>query len=870
MKSLICNCKCQILLIALTFIILSSKGVLGQIIIKGKVLDSNGSPIDYASIVAKNSTSIISHTFTDSLGSFKFNLPRDIDTIKLEINHIDYRSFSKYYSLEEFPLDIYLENESNKLDEIIIKAAPFEKNGDTISFNIFSYIKKEDNTLEDVLKRLPGIQINNNGTIFYKGLDISKFYIEGLDMLGGKYAIATKNLPLSSISRVQVFERHQEIKALEDIFKPENAAINVELKSGIVSTAKASIGIGAYPFLYNSKINYFAFQKKLQFNVNLHANNAGLNYSNEFENKITIYSLPTNFLSVNSISLPFNDLKDKMLFNREKGVQINLLKKINGHSQLTFQLGYIDDKLTQNNTRNQSFFNNNNLTYINEKVSSIIKPRKLSSKLAFTSNSSKNYFVSNFFIDLQKDSSIANSNINEEKISEFLDYYNRNLKSQNTFLFKKNKKAYKFYADFKHSNTHENLIILGYNQQKLDDVLGFLNVDVSQLVRLKKNDLYIHSNTYNKKNNLSYGSHYGLDAINTNLISRFDSKDIVDSFLNKKQANSNRINRAKIFFDPNLEYNYKKIKIVSTLKNSLNQINRTSVNNSYDYELHYTYNIELLTSIQSDEINYGLRINNSKLIRDNTFYENPIIRSFYNTNQIVANTEINKGNYITSFFNYTNPVKNNSISFSASYNLINSNLIETNNIIDKTISSFISKGESKSESYDLNFFFKTYVFNKLSVSGNGKFSTENRGILLNNRFLESDFTSMESSIKLSYTFTNFTLSYDVNWIGYDNDFSKPTNNLTNSINGFFQLHKNAKLYLKYDNYKILAEDQSFQTNLLSAKLLIKQKDNEISLTLNNLFNEKKLNLFYKSTIQEVITKYQLRPLQINLNYTFTL
>ena len=80
-----------------------------------------------------------------------------------------------------------------------------------------SFVDVTDKSIGDVLKKLPGIQVLSTGQILYQNKAISKFYIEGLDMLRGKYGIATHNIDVSKVATVQVLENHQPIKALRDM-----------------------------------------------------------------------------------------------------------------------------------------------------------------------------------------------------------------------------------------------------------------------------------------------------------------------------------------------------------------------------------------------------------------------------------------------------------------------------------------------------------------------------------------------------------------------------------------------------------------------------------------------------------------------------
>ena len=92
------------------------------------------------------------------------------------------------------------------------------------------YTTQSDYTLKDALKKLPGIDVEKSGNIKYLGKDISNFYIDGLDLLGGKYNIATTNIPASYVNSVQVLNNHQAVNMNKDIFS-DNVAINIHMNN---------------------------------------------------------------------------------------------------------------------------------------------------------------------------------------------------------------------------------------------------------------------------------------------------------------------------------------------------------------------------------------------------------------------------------------------------------------------------------------------------------------------------------------------------------------------------------------------------------------------------------------------------------------
>lgn len=124
-----------------------------------------------------------------------------------------------------------MKEEPFTLKEVTIKALPIKTKGDTIIYNVSSFRSNSDRSVEDIIKKLPGIVVESTGQILYKGEGINKFYIEGLDMLSGRYGLATRNISADDIASISIYENHQPKKILEDIEFSDRAALNLKLKS---------------------------------------------------------------------------------------------------------------------------------------------------------------------------------------------------------------------------------------------------------------------------------------------------------------------------------------------------------------------------------------------------------------------------------------------------------------------------------------------------------------------------------------------------------------------------------------------------------------------------------------------------------------
>ena len=150
--------------------------------------------------------------------------------VTLQFSHISYEKESERVTLKErvTKVDMILTPKSISLKEVTVKPDPLRQKGDTLSHNLASFLGKGDVTLEDGLKRLPGVDVTQTGAISYMGKPISQFNIEGLDLLGGKYNLATRNIPADYVTNVEIVRNHHSRRVEREV--PSNeVSMNIRL-----------------------------------------------------------------------------------------------------------------------------------------------------------------------------------------------------------------------------------------------------------------------------------------------------------------------------------------------------------------------------------------------------------------------------------------------------------------------------------------------------------------------------------------------------------------------------------------------------------------------------------------------------------------
>lgn len=196
----------------------------------GRVFDAESKePLAGVVVTIRHGESVVAYRATGADGSFSFDtFP---DNAKLEARFIGYKAYSADISAGTHT--IFLEPEQTVIDAAIIKAEKVSVRGDTISYNVTAIANPADRTLQDLLKRIPGIEVSDKGYVQYNGRSINKFYVEGNDVLDSRYNLVVQNISPENVTTLQILEHHQPVRALEGLVRNESAALNIILNEKV-------------------------------------------------------------------------------------------------------------------------------------------------------------------------------------------------------------------------------------------------------------------------------------------------------------------------------------------------------------------------------------------------------------------------------------------------------------------------------------------------------------------------------------------------------------------------------------------------------------------------------------------------------------
>ena len=252
--------------------IFTNSVIFSQIKMTGKVTDSIGTPLELANVILINSESNSLETFamSDDKGNYKLSLKKNT-SYNLQVSYIGMSTFSQMLMTKND--DIFKNfslQSNNQLDAVeLTYEMPVVISGDTLVYDADSFKTGTERKLEDVLKNLPGVEINDAGEIEVEGKAVTKVMVEGKDFFDGDSKIASKNIPSNAVDKVQILKNYAEVGQLSSVQNnQDNIAINIKLKKGKDKFWFGNIlaGSGESPnYTQNQDLDLYIFQPKLFF-----------------------------------------------------------------------------------------------------------------------------------------------------------------------------------------------------------------------------------------------------------------------------------------------------------------------------------------------------------------------------------------------------------------------------------------------------------------------------------------------------------------------------------------------------------------------------------------------------------------------------
>ena len=244
-----------------------------QVKLNGVVRDSLAQPLELASLVAINkaSNALDAYTMTDANGNFSLKLKTNT-SYKIQVSALGLQTINDSLTTAQTNLIRNYELRADiVLDEVVVKM-PVLIRGDTLIYDADSFKNGSERKLEDIIDKLPGVEINDSGQIEVEGKVVNKLMVNGKDFFDGDTKIATKNIPSSTVDKIQVLKNYGEVGQLRGVGNnQDNVAINIKLKQGKESFwfGNMTTGAGDSPkeelYLVQPKLFYYSPKYSINF-----------------------------------------------------------------------------------------------------------------------------------------------------------------------------------------------------------------------------------------------------------------------------------------------------------------------------------------------------------------------------------------------------------------------------------------------------------------------------------------------------------------------------------------------------------------------------------------------------------------------------
>jgi len=416
-----------------TILALAALTANAQTVIEGTVTDSLGHAVDaYVTVAPKGTGNILGFADTDAKGYYKLSFKSTADTLVVTAAGLSVGNVSRIVANKSQRLNIRANQRAIQLKEVSVRAQKIRQNGDTLNYLVGAYQQQGDRVIGDVLKRMPGIEVSQSGGIKFNGKSISKFYVEDMDLLQGRYGLATNNINASDVATVQVLENHQHVKALQGKTLTDDVAINLKLKDSAKGTVavntmlgggvqqaggwhigsswrgfeipdsrdadfKSASTIGQNP-LWTAEVVGMYFAKRRQNMTLYKGNNTGDDVSAE---------LTQHYSGINSVGLyPFcptgtvmptgSGLPQKRTFDNHSHIlTMNHLEKVFKDSEIGINVAYHNDRIRrEGSSESDHFVNDDSRLLTTETMTSETKVNNLNVQARYNWNA-QNGFLAN-------------------------------------------------------------------------------------------------------------------------------------------------------------------------------------------------------------------------------------------------------------------------------------------------------------------------------------------------------------------------------------------------------------------------------------------------------------------------------------------
>ena len=797
----------------------------------GRVENMSGKPLASASVVAKgDGGSVVAFARSGQDGGFSLTIPQGKEAKDVEFLMM---GFAKVV----IPLKDYKNGQTVRMSEQAIalkevKVTPqrIREEGDTLTYSVAGFRQKQDRSIADVIAKMPGLEVLPTGAIRYQGKAINKFYIEGIDLLGGKYAMASENLSADKVKSVQVYENHQPVKALKNIQFSEQAALNLVLKDeaknvwqGVVDVAT---GYGDN-WLRDARLLEMVFGRKKQSISMVKANNTG----KDIEHEVTDLSsfdktAPTESGILSNISLGAPSLEpQRSKFNDTYIAATNWLFKNKKDDDLKLQLTGLYDRSHQQQNR-QTIYLDADSAVIAEEQSARSTRSEWQAELLYKANRDNHYLSNTLkgYIDFNKSEGL--SMLNGQPTPQYVEPRKRYVVDNLELINKlKNGQSYSVTSLFSYSYLPGTLLLTNDSTQQL----------TQQTLYWKAYAYYQHS----------------IRQVKLIWQAGFETKNQWLALSDK-----DRYSEYQPYIEPSLSYREGawSISLNGRLSWLMRQYQKKNSQNFLaEPRLFIRYSLTSKLDI-SGSYSYRWTPSDITTITRQAYYTDYIScqqgsGQFENTTGQMASLGLGYRNVMTGMF----------CRLTSGYSNLRDAVIYhsqlVNNVYIRQATDFRQDRETFSLSGSLG---KSIFWAKLSITLNGSYSWTNYDLLINHSLARQHTRNGRASLRFSLKPTRWLSIEEES--AYHYSHQSMTNELQSWNHELKVFILPGKWQIEWTNELYHSNDKSVSTNYFSdLSISYRAKTFEAGLLCSNLFGTRNYRRHYTTDYTDIIALNQLRP-----------
>ncbi len=826
-------------------------------------------PVEGVSLIihpAGEVNSILRYAISDTEGAFQIKLSKQRSDLAITAMSLTYAD--KTIKITDFtkPIVLQLTAEVRKLKEVVVKARNIRMRGDTITYTVGAFAKEKDRSIGEVIGRMPGFEVTSSGAIEYQGKRIEKYYIEGLDLLEGRYSLANNNLPHKAVASVEVLENHQPIKMLDSLVFSDKTSLNIRLKNKIAVTGTSKLGLGVSPLLWEANLTPMFFSKKQQAIASYQTNNIGDDVGKQLQRLsfslggVQFQDSKKELLSVLGVAVP-NIGKNRYLDNNVHLLTYNHLVKLKKNTELKINTSYLNDYQQQRGNETVDYIQGRDTLHIAEQIYKRDFTNCLKTDFIVNQNLKERYLKNKLGIQKYWDSEMSeltgtNRSSQRAKTPYFSignnlewiqPFRNKFLKIRSEIHYEKapqrlqispsvferilsegqeKRSVVQFWNERNFTTEHSLQFSLNKGRWSFDSEVGLNTENTKKTTYLEVDDAILEQDSLKNDLNWFFTKAYFKEKVRYETNSFFlrlglpfswETYNISDKANERKKQN--------LLFQPTLNITHKITPLWTWNASASYRKSNLGANSLYyGYILHSYRNIS--------RRNLPLSITESWSSGLGVKYKNPISGFFasaqywrvYRKKEAITQLQLNAdGSTQYRMFDKDNTTSSNSL------------MVKTSKIVSP---------------------WRTTFF----LSAN--YARQTNEILFNNQLLENTYRNYEITPKVSFGYFDwFTLDYKYSF-SKGKQKSKIMESATrqeiHSLQGSFY-HKSHSLI----NYATPFFDISYNFKW-------KDKRMDFSLKCINLLNKEEVRRHYLTTISEVVNTYQIRPRQVLLSVRMSL